>query len=183
MKAKLPRGTRAEQVEFARNLMRQQQLETPSIRMTRAKRRAAVAALYLLVAATVSWLAALATNVVPVSSKALAVQDFLLAGQVVVFGVLTYSVGGLNKRDSSLDERERSQRDHATAFAYKILVAVVATVTFTAIVANTVFGWMPRLNPAVGLMPFLVPLVWFVGTLPMAVMAWTLPDPDPSPEG
>jgi hypothetical protein len=139
--------------------------------------------LYLLVAATLAWLGALAANVVPASNKALAIQDFLLAGQTVVFLVLTYSVGGLNKRDSSLDERERSQRDHATAFAYKILVVFMATVTVTAIVATTVFGWVPRLNPAVGLVPFLVPFIWFVGTLPMAVMAWMLPDPDPSPEG
>jgi hypothetical protein len=181
MKAKLPPGTRAEQVEYARSLMRQQQLETPTIRMTRTQRRVAVTGLYVIVAATVVWLVALALSVV--SGKAIAVLYFLMGAQAICFLVLTYSVGALNKSDSSLDERERSQRDHATALAYKILIVVVSTLTLGAIAANLAYQWVPKVNPAVGLVPFLVPFIWFVGTLPMAVMAWTLPDPDRSPEG
>jgi len=181
MRAKLPPGTRAEQVEYARNLMRRQQLEIPTIRMTRAKRRVAVAGLYVIVAATVVWLVALAVNLV--SGKAIAVIYFLMSAQAILFVVLTYSVGALNKGDSTLDERERSQRDHATALAYKILIVVVSALTAGAVAADLAFHWVPKLNPAVGLLPFLVPFIWFVGTLPMAVMAWTLPDPDPTPEG
>jgi hypothetical protein len=182
MKAKLPPGTRAEQVEYARNLMRQQQLETPTIRLTRTKRRVAVAGLYVVVAATLTMLVAFALNFVS-GNKAMAVLWFLLGIQAIFFVVLTYSVGALNKGDSSLDERERSQRDHATAFAYKILAFVAAALTFAALVANTAFGWVPKADPTVGLSPFLMPFIWFVASLPMAVMGWTLPDPDPSPEG
>jgi hypothetical protein len=116
-------------------------------------------------------------------NKAMAVLWFSLGVQAAFFVVLTYSVGGLNKSDSSLDERERSQRDHATALAYKILGFAVAALTIAALVANTAFGWVPKVDSAVGLTPFLMPFIWFVGSLPMAVMAWTLPDPDPSSEG
>jgi hypothetical protein len=182
MKAKLPPGTRAEQVEYVRNLMRQQQLETPSIRLTRTKRRLAVAGLYIVVAATLAMLIAFAMHFVS-GNRAMAVLWFLLGIQTIFFVVLTYSVGGLNRGDSSLDERERSQRDHATAIGYKILVFVAAAVTLAALVANTAFGWVPKVDPTVGLSPFLMPLIWFVSSLPMAVMAWTLPDPDPSPQG
>jgi len=180
MKAKLPPGTRAEKVEFARNLMRQQQLETPSIRMSLTKRRLTVAGLYLLVGATVSLLVALAANVL--SGKAIAILYFLMGAQALVFGVLTYSVGMLNKGDASLDERERSQRDHATALAYKIVVVALSALSVGAIGANLAYQWIPKLNPAVGLVPFLIPFIWFVGSLPMAVMAWTLPDPDSGPD-
>ena len=131
MNAKLPPGTRAEQVEFARNLMRRQQLETPTIRMSRAKRRVAVASLYLIVAATVVWLAGIAANVVS-GGKVIAILYFFLSAQAIAFAVLTFSVGGLNRGDSSLDERERSQRDHATAFAYKVLGVVIAGLTLAA---------------------------------------------------
>jgi len=80
MKANLPPGTRAEKVEFARNLMRQQQLETPTIRLTRTKRRVAVAALYLIIVATLAWLVAIASNLVS-GNKAFAIVYFLLGGR------------------------------------------------------------------------------------------------------
>jgi hypothetical protein len=180
MKAKLPPGTRAEKVEYARNLMRQQQLETPTIRLRRTKRRVTVAGLYVVIAATVAWLVALAANVVS-GNKAFAVLYFLLGVQAIFFVVLTYSVGMLNKGDASLDERERSQRDHATALAYKILGLVVAALTIALIPASDVFHWVPKLNVELGpsLVPFVLPFLWFMGSLPMAVMAWTLADPDP----
>jgi hypothetical protein len=65
------------------------------------------------------------------------------------------------------------------ALAYKILIVVVATVAFAAIAANEVFQWVPRVNPALGVAPFIIPFLWFVSTLPMAVIGWTVPDPDP----
>ena len=178
MKAKLPPGTRAEKVEFARNLMRQQQLATPTIRLRRSKRRVAVAGLYLIIAATVAWLIALAANVVS-GNKAFAILYFLLGVQAIFFVVLTYSVGTLNKGDASLDERERSQRDHATALAYKILVVVGGALTIGLIAASDAFHWVPKLNVDLGLVPYVVLFLWCMSSLPMAVMAWTLPDSDP----
>lgn len=52
MKSKLPPGSRAERIEFVRNLRRQYALERPRVRLARNKRRIAVAGLFLVVAAT-----------------------------------------------------------------------------------------------------------------------------------
>jgi hypothetical protein len=181
MMSKLPPGSRAEQVKFAHDLMRQQELERPRVRLTRTKRRMGVAGLYLAVLATAGLLGALAANAVS-GNKAIAILYFLIAVQSLFFVLLTYSVGNLTRGNASLDERERYLRDHATAQAYKILAVVLGSMSFIAVFANEVFHWLPNVNPAVGVTPFLMPFIWFVASLPMAVIAWTLPDPEANSE-
>ena len=177
MKVKLPQGTRAEKVEFARNLRRQDELERPHIKMTRTKRRVVVAALLSFVIAELAWLAALVANLAG-GNKATAILYFLAGAQALCFVVLTYSVGDLTQKPD-LDERERAQRDHATASAYKILGLVVAFGFLGAIIANGVFQWAPAFRPDLPLSAYLLPFAWLVASLPMAVIAWTLPDPVP----
>ena len=177
MRAKLPPGTRSEKVEFARNLRRQHELMRPHIHMSRSKRRVALAALLTFMVAELSWFVAVAAKVVA-GNKALAILYFFAAAQAICFVVLTVSVGDLTMRND-LDERERAQRDHATASAYKILMVVVAAVSLGAITANLKFGWFPALGPGLPLSTYLVPFIWLVASLPIAVIAWTLPDPDP----
>lgn len=180
MKAELPPGSRAQKVQFARDLKRQHDLERSRVRLTRTKRRVAVTGLYLVVLATAGWVGALAANVVW-GNKAIGIVYFLVAVQAIFFAILLYAVGGLTRGNASLDERQRLQRDRAYAYAYRILMVMLGLVSFGAIIANTSFGWMPIVNRAVGMTPFLVPLIWFAASLPMAVMAWILPD-DVEPE-
>jgi hypothetical protein len=181
MRPKLPAGTRAERLQFVRDLRRQQELERPRVRLSRTWRRVSVAGLGLSVLSTAAWLSAWAADVVS-GRMATGVAYGLLAAQTVMLVVLTYSVGNLTRGNDDLDERERAQRDHATASAYKILSGVVGTATLAAIAANVFFTWHPDVNPKVGVMPFLFTFIWFVAGLPMAVMAWTLSDPAPATE-
>ena len=180
MKAKLPPGTRAEKVEFARRLMREQQAARSKVRLSRLKRRLLVADLYVVVLATVVWLTVVASNTVA-GNQAIALLWFLLAVQAALFVALTYSVGDLT-RPFGLDERERFLRDRATALAYRILAVAVAALSFAAIVADQGFHWLPHFNASMGVTPYLVPFIWFTASLPVAVLAWTLPDPDPEPD-
>ena len=179
MKGTLPPGTRAEQVEFARRLMRRQELGHSHVRLTRTQRRLAVTGLLLFLFATLGWLLALAANIVT-GNKALATLYFLLGAQALCFVVLTYSVGDLNNKPN-LDERERALRDHAKALAYNILMVVVALGSIAAIFADTQLHWLPAPRPYMGMTAYLAPFIWLVAGLPMAVMAWTLPDPEPAP--
>jgi hypothetical protein len=178
MSAGNPPRTPAEEIAYTMEVIRQQAEVRSKVRFSRMKRRLAVAGLYLELAATVAWLVALSTNTVS-GSKSGAALSFLIALQTIFFVVLTYSVGDLTKRNAALDERERAQRDHATALAYKILSAVVVVGGLSAIAANGVLKWGSVSNTDIEL---LVPLMWFTVSLPMAVLAWTLPDPEPDPE-
>ena len=178
MKSKLPPGSRAERIEFVRNLRRQHALERPRVRLARNRRRIAAAGLFLIVAATAGWLALLASNLVS-GNKAIAAVYFGIAAQSFLFVVLVYSVGGLTAADRDLDERERALRDHMYALAYRILGIVVGGLSFIAVTANVIFNWHPAINPAIGVAPFLVTFIWFLGTLPFALIAWTVPDPEP----
>lgn len=181
MKSKLPPGSTGERIEFARNLRRQHALERPRVRLARNKRRIAAAGLLLVVLATAGWLALLASDLVT-GNKAVAVVYFGITAQTFLFLVLTYSVGGLIAADTDLDERERALRDHMYALAYRILGIVIGGLSFIALTANVIFNWHPAVDPAIGIAPFLVTLIWFLGTLPTALIAWTVPDPEPDAE-
>ena len=181
MKPKLPQGTRAEKVAFARNLYRQDQLGRAKIKMALAKRRWVVAGWALLVPLTVAGQLAVGLQHVLLQGKALGLLGMLLSVQVILVVVLLYAVGNLTQLDWVLDERERAQRDHAMAIAYRILIvvtAVVATVVLVAGIAHTLSGPTNE----VGVPAYISEFIWFVIGLPLAVMAWTLPDPEPEPE-
>jgi hypothetical protein len=180
MKPKLPQSTRAEKVALARDLYRQHQLSRPKIRMARAKRRVVVAGLALVVALTVAGQVAVGLRILP-EGKALGILWALLGVQAIFFVVLLYAVGNLTQLDPVLDERERAQRDHAMASAYRILMVVVALVALGVSITATV-GRLPAPTDQVGVQAYVAQLLWFVVSLPLAVMAWTLPDPEPDPE-
>ena len=92
-----------------------------------------------------------------------------------------YAVGNLTQLDWVLDERERAQRDRAMAIAYRILMVVIGLVALAVGIAATVHA-LPMPTAQVGVQAYIAELLWFVVSLPLAVMAWTLPDPEPDPE-
>jgi hypothetical protein len=175
---KLPPGSRAEQVEYARNLIRQQELEAPSVRFSRSTRRVAVVGLTAVFGVAGVLLAAVVANVVA-PNKLFAAFYFLLGIEALIVAFLGFAVGRLNQRTAALDERERSLRDHAFALAYRILSVILGVCSLGAIIATAGLHWSPTVNSAVGLAPFLVVLIWFIVGLPLAVLGWTLPDPEP----
>lgn len=180
MKPELPRGTRAEKVAFARNLFREQQLGLAKVKMARARRRWVVTGWVLVVALTVTGQLAVGFQVLP-QAKALGALWTLLGVQAIFFVVLLYAVGNLTQLDMVLDERERAQRDHAMALAYRILIAVMGLVAFAALTASLAHA-VPMPTAQVGVTAYVGQLLWFVVSLPLAVMAWTLPDPEPEVE-
>lgn len=181
MKAKIPPGmTAREAAQYLVDLRHHEQLARPHVRLTRARRRLAVVGLYTALIANLAWLAALTTNLVN-GRKAIAVLYFLAAIMAIFFVVLMYAVGALNQ-NLGIDERERAQRDHATAFAYRILAVVLVGIALASMMANTAFGWVPALRADLSLALYTIPFIWLIVTLPFVVMAWTLPDPDPDPD-
>jgi hypothetical protein len=99
----------------------------------------------------------------------------LIAAGFFAYTILARGLG-LNRSplEQPLDERERSERDHAHYVAFQIgnvgmLVAVIYT-----LVARQVPGlWMPS-TPRAGLAALAAVAVAF-GVLPATVLAWTLP--------
>ncbi len=180
MKPKLPQGTRAEKVAFARNLYRQDQLGRAKIRMARSKRRWVVAGQAVVVALTLAGQVVVGLSILP-EGKALGVLWALLGVQAIFFVVLLYAVGNLTQLDWVLDERERAQRDRAMAIAYRILMVVLALVALCVGIAAAVNA-LPMPTAQVGVQAYLGEVLWFVISLPLAVMAWTLPDPEPDPQ-
>ena len=180
MNPELPQGTRAEKVAFARNLFRQQQLSRAKIRMARTSRRWVVSGWVLVVALTIAGQLGVGLRILP-QAKALGVLWMLLGVQAIFFVVLLYAVGNLTQLDIALDERERAQRDRAMAIAYRILMGVVILIALAVLIADMVHA-LPRPTHEVGVPAYIAELLWFVVSLPLAVMAWTLPDPEPEPE-
>jgi MFS family permease len=177
MKPELPQGTRAQRIALARDEYRQRQLGRAKVRMARDRRRWIVAGQVGVVALTLAGQLAVGWNVVP-ETKALAFLWTLLGVQAVFFLVLMYAVGNLTQLDAVLDERERAQRDHAMALAYRILIVAIGLVALAVLLAATVHR-LPIPSTQVGVESYVGELLWFVVGLPLAVMAWTLPDPDP----
>ena len=177
MKPELPQGTRAEKVAFARNLYREHQLGIAKVKMARAKRRWVVAGQAVVVALSVAGQLAVGFKILP-EATAVTVLLALIGVQVIFLVVLLYAVGNLTQLDAVLDERERAQRDHAMALAYRILIVVLVLVGL-AIVSASLANALPTLTAQVGALAYFGDLVWFVVILPLAVMAWTLPDPEP----
>lgn len=175
---KLPPGTRAERVAYARGLMQQDEMARPTLRLTRSRRRFAVVGTY-------SFLAALLVTYSAWFSRSPDQPVFILwscAALIALplcFAVVDYAVGGfLSKRDAVLDERERALRDHAAATAYRVLGTLVAVGAFYVIFALNV-QWAPLPRSFREAVPYAAALIWLVTTLPKAILAWTLPDPEP----
>jgi len=188
MKARIPPRTRAERVDFARDYIRQ----LPSVRLSRVRRRVAIVGLYLLLVATAivlrvgpgTWatgwpeLTKMATKGYAAIDPLTIALTTLVIAQVIVFLVVNYSIRSLATRFENLDERERTERDRATAVAYKLLSAAVVVLTFYAIAAAGHNG-LPVPTTGWQLLMLLLPLYSAVITLPTAMLAWRLPDPEP----
>jgi hypothetical protein len=196
MKARIPPGTRAERVDFARDeRIRQQQLALPILRLSRVRRRVAVVVLYLLLVATAivlrvgpgTWttgwsdLMTLAAKGFAAVALLVVVLATLVGAQVVVFIVISYSIHRWTTGIETLDERDRTERDRATVVAYKLLSVAVVVLTFYAIAAAGHNG-LPVPTTGWQLLMFLLPLYSAVITLPTAMLAWRLPDPEPDLE-
>lgn len=180
MKARIPAGTREERVAFMREWIRQRRADQPGVRLSRARRRVAVAGLYLLLLTTLS---ALGDGLGSVSSAASTASVVLLVSlgiaQLTCFMVVNYSVRGLMTGEGFLDERERALRDRATAIAYRLLTGVLFVVTLYAIAAGAFKAGPPSPSTATQLFWLLIPFGWLAASLPQSVLAWTLPDPEP----
>jgi hypothetical protein len=192
MKARIPQGTRAEPVDFAGERIRQQQLALPILRMSRVRRRVAVVVLYLLLVATAivlrvgpgTWTTGW-SDLMTVAAKGFAavallvvVLATLVGAQVVVLLVISYSIHRWTTGIETLDERERTERDRATVVAYKLLSVAVVVLTFYAIAAAGHSG-LPVPTTGWQLFMLLLPLYSAIFTLPTAMLAWRLPDPEP----
>ena len=164
MTDQLPNGTRAERVAFARRWLRERRAGEASVRLSQVRRRLIVVGLYVLLAATVSALAAGPAKV------AVAIVVALVVGQVICYLLLNYAVRAVFAGDWLLDERERELRYHAATIAYVILATMIGLLTMYGFVG-------PHLNLALpNLVLALIVLSWLAFSLPQAVFAWTLPD-------
>ena len=192
MKARIPQDPSA---EFMAERIRQRQLALPILRLSRVRRRIAVVVLYLLLIATAivlrvgpgTWttgwsdlMTSAAKNFAAVALLVV-VLAALVGAQVVVFLVISYSIHRWTTGIETLDERERIERDRATVIAYKLLSVAVVLLTFYALAAS---GKHDLPVPTTGwqLFIFLLPLYSAVSTLPTAMLAWRLPDPEPDLE-
>lgn len=178
MSAQIPPRTRAEQIAERLEERRQLELSRPSLRLSRTKRRIAVVATYsVLTALLVTYVAWFSS-----SPDEPALMLWLTAGLLALatsFTVVDYAVGGfVNKREALLDERERAIRDHATAAAYRVLGTLIALATFYVMFAILNPHWLPIPRSLQESVPFAVALIWLVTSLPRAILAWTLPDPE-----
>jgi hypothetical protein len=180
VKARIPSRTREERLAFAREWMRRRDA-LPRVRFSRRRRRIIVAAHYLLLAFLFFAL--------PGASLATSMPEPEVVGLILIIVLLAWlllfingSVGNFASRGAQLDERERAQRDRATATAYRMLEGAIVIATGYAIVGSTWRIGLPVPSNAGQLMMFLLPLYFFALTLPIAVLAWTLPDPEPEPE-
>ena len=59
-----------------------------------------------------------------------------------------------------------------------VVLALVALCVGIAAAVNA----LPMPTAQVGVQAYLGEVLWFVISLPLAVMAWTLPDPEPDPQ-
>ena len=178
MSAQIPPRTKAEQAADYAEVRRQQQLARSKVHLSRSKRRGSVAVLYLLLAAMFALWAISIKSPFPYQSPGQAAEFGLLLAVIISLGVVNYSVGGLTAWTAKLDERERALRDHATAVGYRVLIVVVVAGTIFAVVASLS---NQSLATPQGLLPLGVALIWLVVTLPNAILAWTLSDPEPDP--
>lgn len=164
MTPQLPIGTRVERVAFARRWLRERRAGEASVRLSQIQRRLIVVGLYVLLAATVSALAAGPARV------SLVVVVALVMGQVICYLLLNYAVRAVFAGDWLLDERERELRYRAATIAYVILATAVGLLTVYAIVAPHLKLALPNALLA------LIVLSWLAFSMPQAVFAWTLPD-------
>ncbi len=166
MRYRIPRSPR-EWLDRAR--------ETPRVRFSRWRRRVLVGALYLVLA-----FVALA---LPAASLLASLSEMEVMGLILLLWILamlmlfvTASVGSFMARGAVLDERER-----ANGIAFRLLEVAIILVTGYAIVASTGRIGLPEPTNAGQLMVFLMPIFFLALSLPPAVLAWSVPDPDPEP--
>jgi MFS family permease len=180
MKPELPKGTRAERLAFARHWMRQRRADEPAFRLSRGRRRVIVVGLYLFLAATVSALVGGSGSPLPpfLGISSVTWLIWLFVTQFGCFMLLSYSVRGLLMADDSMDERERVLRDRATVSAYRILTGAIAILSLYAFVVVGFRVGLPVPSTGWHLLLLTIPLGWLAVSLPMSVLAWTLPDPE-----
>jgi hypothetical protein len=164
MTAELPNGTRAERIAFARKWLRERRAGEASVRLSQLQRRLIVVGLYVLLAATISALAAGTAKV------AVAIVVALVVAQVISYLLLNYAVRAVFAGRWLFDERERELRYHAATIAYMILATAIGLLSAYAIFAPQLKFALPNLLLA------LIVLSWLAFSLPQAVFAWTLPD-------
>jgi hypothetical protein len=171
MRYRIPRSRR-EWLDRAR--------ETPRVRFSRWRRRVLVGALYFVLA-----FVALA---LPAASLLASLSEMEVMGLILLLWILamlmlfvTASVGSFMARGAVLDARERAERDRANGIAFRLLEVAIILVTGYAIVASTGRIGLPEPTNAGQLMVFLMPIFFLALSLPPAVLAWTVPDPDPEP--
>ncbi len=84
-----------------------------------------------------------------------------------------------NRRDSSLDERQRVQRDRVHRLSYRLLAVVfLLTLTWFYLTAGTAgFGFFWGVMDRFRVVHVLGSLVLLALTLPTLVLAWLEPDP------
>lgn len=181
MKARIPPGTREERIAFMHGLVREAQLARLRVKYSRRQRRTLVAIFYVLVAGMVVILPGEATASKVGVSEHVGVL-LLMVAPPLLLTIISGAVGGLAPRKHLLDERERAQRDRATAVGYRLLSVAVVISTVYAMVGITKQFALPLPSTAAQLFVFLVPLYFLALSLPVAVLAWTLPDPEPGPE-
>ncbi|HKV86956.1 MAG TPA: hypothetical protein VJT78_03055 [Candidatus Dormibacteraeota bacterium] len=179
MSAQIPPQTRAEQIAERLEERRQLELARPSLRLSRTRRRIAVVATYATLAALLLMYPLWSSG--PPDEPALML--WLVGGLIALAGCFTvvdYAVGGfVSKRDTLLDERERAIRDHATAVAYRALGTLVAAATVYVIFADLNPRWLPLPRSLQEAAPVGIAVIWLITSLPRAILAWTLPDPEP----
>jgi polyferredoxin len=179
VKARIPSGSREERLNFAYEWLRRRDA-LPRVRFSRRRRRVLVGAGALVLA--------LLFIALPGASFQSTLPEPAVVGLVLLLVVLAWlmllingSVGNFAAQRGRLDERERAQRDRATAVSYRLVQAGIVIVTGYAMLGSSGKVGLPVPTNAGQLMMFLLPLYFLALTLPTAVLAWTLPDPDPEP--
>jgi len=179
VKARIPSGSREERLAFAREWLRRRDA-LPRVRFSRRRRRVLVGASALVLG--VLFIA------LPGASLQKTLPEPAVVGLILLLVVLAWlmllvngSVGNFAATRGQLDERERGQRDRATAVSYRLVQAAIVIVTGYALLGTNTRVGLPVPTDAGQLMMFLMPLYFLALTLPTAVLAWTLPDPDPEP--
>jgi len=172
MNTRIPLITRNGKIARHNEMIRENALGRPNVRMSQTMRRVAVVGLYLFLSALFG------------TSFFRELPGPLLIVPLMFYFVISYSVGGIGMwtgRDN-LDERERSVDDHATAVAYKVVAAVMLLVIFYLGVVYYAKAGMPLPTTTPAWLNVVFPLLYLVITLPKAILAWTLPNPVREPK-
>lgn len=177
MSSGIPPRTREEQIAYHNEVIRQNELGRPKVRFSRATRRLLVAFMYVVMSVLVFGHYALSGGF---TNFGIPLSNYWIVPLIPLW-VVVFSVGGLGQWTGrqKLDEHERAVGDQATATAYAAVFIGIFLLLVDAIAVNYKLGL-----PVPPLDFYLVwPLFWLAGSLPQAILAWTLPDPAPDTSG